>query len=43
MNLLGVADTNCIFALNDVEAHGRENDISVLVTEVLERHLVLVT
>ena len=30
MNLLGVANTNCIFALTDVEAHGREDDSRVL-------------
>jgi len=29
MNLLGVADTNCIFALTDVEVRGCENDSSV--------------
>ena len=29
MNLFGVADTNCTFALTDVEAHGCEKDTSV--------------
>jgi hypothetical protein len=38
MNLFGVADTNCIFALTDVEGHGHENDSSVLVTGVLEKN-----
>ena len=43
MNLLGVADANCCFTLIDVGAHGRDNDNSVLVTQILERRLVLVT
>jgi hypothetical protein len=29
MNLLGVYDANCCFQLNDVGAHGHENDNSV--------------
>jgi hypothetical protein len=43
MNLLGVVDANCCFTLIDVGAYGREKDSSVLVTQVLERRLVLAT
>jgi len=43
LKLLGVADANCCFTLIDVGACGRENNSSVLVTQVLERCLVLVT
>jgi hypothetical protein len=43
MKLLGVVDGNCCFALIDVGTHGHENNNSVLVTQVLERRLVLVT
>ena len=42
MNLLGVADANCCFTMIDVGAYGREKDSSVLVTQVLEGHLVRV-
>jgi len=43
MNLLGVANANCCFTVIVVGAHGRENDNIVLVTQILERRLVLVT
>jgi hypothetical protein len=43
MNSLGVADANYCFTLIDVGTLGRENDSSVLVTQVLEGRLVLVT
>jgi hypothetical protein len=43
MNLLGVADTNCRFALTDIGALGREYDSSVFVLQGLEGRLVLET
>jgi len=43
MNLSNVVDANCRFTLTDVGSHGDEKIAAFLVTQVLEKRLVLVT